>query len=94
MSRPKLRTYDTAKLRTSGKLNLTWLKELYAAYPDKARFFDQKFHRQIGNFDFRTGTKAFRQQIIDGVPEEEIRKSWEPGLAAYKDMRKKYLLYP
>jgi hypothetical protein len=42
-----LRTYDTAKLRTSGKLNLTWLKELYAAYPDKARFFDQKFHRQI-----------------------------------------------
>jgi uncharacterized protein YbbC (DUF1343 family) len=89
-----LRTYDTQKLRASRKLNLTWLKELYAAYPDKARFFDQKFHRQIGNFDFRTGTKAFRQQIIDGVPEEEMRKSWEPGLSRYKEMRKKYLLYP
>ena len=26
--------------------------------------------------------------------EEEIRASWEPGLSEYKQMRKKYLLYP
>jgi uncharacterized protein YbbC (DUF1343 family) len=32
--------------------------------------------------------------ILNGVSEEEIRKSWEPGLSAYKEMRKKYLLYP
>jgi uncharacterized protein YbbC (DUF1343 family) len=34
------------------------------------------------------------RQIIDGTPEAEIRKSWEPGLKAFKEMRKKYLLYP
>jgi hypothetical protein len=28
------------------------------------------------------------------VPEEQIRASWEPGLSEYKQMRKKYLLYP
>jgi uncharacterized protein YbbC (DUF1343 family) len=39
------------------------------------------------------GTSEFRQQIIAGVSEEEIRKSWEPGLSNYKMMRKKYLIY-
>jgi hypothetical protein len=39
------------------------------------------------------GTSEFRQQIIAGVSEEEIRKSWEPGLSNYKKMRKKYLIY-
>jgi uncharacterized protein YbbC (DUF1343 family) len=33
------------------------------------------------------------QQIIDGTSEEEIRKSWEPALSNYKEIRKKYLLY-
>jgi len=40
------------------------------------------------------GVGDFRQQIIDGKSEAEIRASWEPGLSAYKTMRKKYLLYP
>lgn len=31
---------------------------------------------------------------MNGVPEAKIRKSWEPGLSQYKEMRKKYLLYP
>ncbi|MGB7159387.1 MAG: DUF1343 domain-containing protein [Tepidisphaeraceae bacterium] len=89
-----LRHYDVEQLRKSGKLNLSWIKELYAAYPDKARFFDQSYHKQIGNIDKLAGTHEFKQQIIAGVSEEEIRKTWEPGLAAFKEMRKKYLLYP
>jgi hypothetical protein len=28
------------------------------------------------------------------MSEEDIRRSWEPGLSRYKQMRKKYLLYP
>ena len=44
---------------------------------------------------FRTlaGTPTLQQQIIKGLSEEEIMKSWEPELVAYKEMRKKYLLY-
>jgi uncharacterized protein YbbC (DUF1343 family) len=33
------------------------------------------------------------QQIKEGKTEAEIRKRWEPGLTAFKAIRKKYLLY-
>ncbi|GAB4046602.1 exo-beta-N-acetylmuramidase NamZ family protein [Spirosoma litoris] len=89
-----LRKYDTNIFRKTRQLNLQWLMELYKAYPDKARFFDTSYSKQIGNFNFRSGNEALQKQIIAGVSEKEIRKSWEPGLSAYKQMRKKYLLYP
>jgi uncharacterized protein YbbC (DUF1343 family) len=88
-----LRNYDIKKLLKEKKINIQWMKELYAAYPDKAEFFDYTKSKEIGNIDFRTGDSKFRQQIIDNVPEEEIRKSWEPALSQYKEMRKKYLIY-
>lgn len=89
-----LRNYDVEQLRRSKRINLSWMKELYAAYPDKARFFDSSYHRQIGNINHLAGTTQFKEQIVAGVSEDEIRKSWEPGLAAYRELRKKYLLYP
>ncbi|HEX2682958.1 MAG TPA: DUF1343 domain-containing protein, partial [Ferruginibacter sp.] len=45
------------------------------------------------SFDLRAGNSTLRQQIKDGVSEADIRKSWEPKLAAFKATRKKYLLY-
>lgn len=89
-----LRKYDISKLEKSEKLHLNWIMEMYKAYPDKARFFDMSQSKQMGNFDKLAGTENLRKQIIAGASEEEIRKSWEPGLGNYKDMRKKYLLYP
>ncbi|HEU4632773.1 MAG TPA: DUF1343 domain-containing protein [Flavisolibacter sp.] len=89
-----LRNYDVSQLRKTKKINIQWMKELYKAYPYKEKFFDYTLSKEIGNVDFRTGDSKFKQQIIDDVPEEEIRKSWEPGLGNYKEMRKKYLLYP
>ncbi len=89
-----LRNYDADKLLSSRQINLQWLIELYKAYPYKEKFFDFKQSNQIGNFDKLAGTKELKEQIIAGVHEEEIRKSWEPGLSQYKQMRTKYLLYP
>ena len=89
-----LRNYDTASLRKSKQINLKWLIEMYKAYPDKEKFFDMSQSKQMGNFDKLAGTENLKTQIIAGTPEEEIRKSWEPGLSDYKNMRKKYLLYP
>ncbi|MHB1177746.1 MAG: exo-beta-N-acetylmuramidase NamZ family protein [Daejeonella sp.] len=88
-----LREYNTNKLRNTGKINLSWLIELYKAYPYKAKFFDFKQSNQMGNFDKLAGTENLKQQIIEGKSEQEIRDSWEPGLSQYKIMRKKYLLY-
>jgi uncharacterized protein YbbC (DUF1343 family) len=86
--------YDLEKLVPSKQINLSWMKELYAAYPDKKKFFDRSLHEQIGNIDFLAGTPEFKKQIQEGWSEEKIRASWKPGLEKYKRMREKYLIYP
>jgi uncharacterized protein YbbC (DUF1343 family) len=88
-----LRNYDVSQLRKSKKLNLKWMMELYQAYPEKQKFFDKSFSKQINDIDKLAGTRDFKEQIKAGKTEDEIRKSWEPGLTDYKKMRKKYLLY-
>lgn len=82
-----LRNYDTSIFTKSGKINLSWLKEFYAAYPKKDEFFS------AARFDRLAGTKELRKQIIAGTTEEDIRASWEPELSKFKEVRKKYLIY-
>ncbi|MDO6436849.1 DUF1343 domain-containing protein [Cyclobacterium sp. 1_MG-2023] len=89
-----LRDYDTDLLRETGQINLKWIMELYKNSPEKEKFFDGSLSNQMNNIEIQIGSGLFRQQIIDGVPESEIRASWEPGLSNYKSMRKQYLLYP
>ena len=88
-----LRTYDVKELRRSGKLNLQWMIDLYKAYPDKKNFFDRSMSNQINNIDFLAGNREFKEQIAAGKTEDEIRATWQPGLKAFREMRKKYLLY-
>lgn len=88
-----LRTYDTAELRKRKQINLSWLISLYQASPKKEDFFNTKLSKEMGVIERLVGVADFRQQVIDGRSEAEIRASWEPGLSAYKTMRKKYLLY-
>ncbi len=52
-----------------------------------------KFILATNYLDKLYGSNQLRNQLIAGVPEAEIRKSWEPALSQYKRMRKKYLLY-
>lgn len=89
-----LRNYDAEILRQKKEINLEWIMELYQASPNKEKFFDSSLSNQMGTIEKLAGTALFRQQIIDGVSEKEIRASWEPGLSNYKEMRKSYLLYP
>jgi len=89
-----LRNYDVEQLRKSRKINIQWVMELYKASPNKEQFFDSKLSKEMGLVEYRVGSGDFRQQIIDGKSEGEIRASWEPALSNYKAMRKKYLLYP
>ena len=81
-----LRKYNTDFIQKSGKLNLSWLMELYRAFPDKAHFFTAYFTKL-------TGSEQLRKQIEAGKTEAEIRQSWEPALSRYKLMRQRYLLY-
>lgn len=89
-----LRNYDVTQFRKTGQINIKWLMDMYKIYPFKDKFFDVRQSKQMLNIDLLVGTTLFKQQIIEGKTEEEIRKSWEPGLSKYKQMRHKYLLYP
>ncbi len=89
-----LRNYDVNQLRKTRQINLQWIMDLYKAHPYKEKFFDSKLSNQMGTIEKLIGSGEFRHQIIDGKSEKEIRASWEPGLSQYKEMRKKYLLYP
>ncbi|RFS19736.1 DUF1343 domain-containing protein [Chitinophaga silvatica] len=68
------------------KLELKWLISAYHLFPNKDKFFTPFFTKLAGN-------KILQQQIEKGLSEAEIRKSWEPGLAKFKVIRAKYLLY-
>jgi len=89
-----LRDYDVQHLINSRQLNLSWIRELYQKSPEKDKFFDQHFSKEIGSIERLVGVDAFRRQIEGGVSEAEIRKSWEPGLSQYKKIRQKYIIYP
>lgn len=81
-----LKNYDINSVN-GDKINLTWLIEIYKAFPVKEHFFNNYFTRLAG-------TDKLRKQIEAGDSEKEIRASWEPALSNYKIMRKKYLIYP
>ena len=89
-----LRKYDLQELMKKKQINLQWMMELYKNFPNKEKFFDYSQSKEMGNIDKLSGSKLFKEQIIAGKSEAEIRQSWEPGLGQYKTMRKKYLLYP
>ncbi len=71
------------------KFTLKYVLYFYDKMPDKSKFFARPEF-----FDKLAGTDELRKQILAGKTEKEIRESWQPELAAYKQMRKKYLLYP
>lgn len=81
-----LRNYNADSLTKTGHINLGWLISLYNEFPEKDKFFNSFFEKLAG-------TSELRKQIISGMSEEAIRKSWEPELSAFKTMRKNYLLY-
>lgn len=69
------------------KVDLSYLIMFYQKYPDKEKFFTSYFEKLAG-------TAKLKQQIKDGLTEEQIRASWKPGLDEFNAKRKKYLLYP
>jgi len=68
------------------KINLFWILNLYKTCEMKEKFFNNYFNSLAGN-------ETLKKQIMEEKIEEEIRKSWEPGLIKFKETRKKYLIY-
>jgi uncharacterized protein YbbC (DUF1343 family) len=60
---------------------------MHEYFKDSREFFTPYFDKLAGN-------GQLKMQIEEGMPEQEIRKSWENDLDNFMQTRKKYLLYP
>jgi len=74
------------------EINLEWLIRAYRNYEGTKPFWI----KQSGEFwiDKLAGTDELRKQIEQGWTEEKIKESWQNDLNEFKEIRKKYLLYP
>ncbi|HEX2533772.1 MAG TPA: DUF1343 domain-containing protein [Chitinophagaceae bacterium] len=79
----------------NGKLRLDLLINAYKAFPDKPSFFilPKSGNESDAFFNKLAGNATLMQQLKAGATEEEIRRSWEPGLTRFREIRKNYLLY-
>ena len=74
--------------KIDNKIQLKYLIDAYKLFPGKDTFFlKNNFINKLA------GNDKLAQQVKDEKSEAEIRNSWEPGITAFKKIRKKYLLY-
>ncbi|MGE5105982.1 MAG: exo-beta-N-acetylmuramidase NamZ domain-containing protein [Sphingobacteriales bacterium] len=83
--------------KVNSRIQLSWLINAYKLFPDKENFFLKPSAKNPKPEDYffnkLAGNATLMQQIKDGKSEDEIRKSWQPELQKFKEIRKKYLLY-
>ena len=68
------------------KFTMKYILDFYKKAPEKFFTRSDFFNKLAGNADLQ-------EQIKAGWTEEQIRDGWKEELTAYKQMRKKYLLY-
>jgi uncharacterized protein YbbC (DUF1343 family) len=71
---------------TLSHFSLQYLIDFYQKATNKEKYFNSFFEKLAGNDELRN-------QIRSGMTEAQIRETWKKELAAYKDLRKQYLLY-
>jgi len=76
---------DLTAHKDLSQLNLAWLIKANKQNTSK-KFFNAFFTKLAG-------TEKLQQQIEQGTPEKEIRKSWKKELNTFKKTRKNYLIY-
>ena len=88
---PKLKGHlcygkNLTKVLRPNQLELKWLIDAYNNFPKSNIFFLKGFNKIAGN-------SSLKEQLISGVSEIEIRKSWKSKLKIFKKIREKYLIY-
>lgn len=88
-------TNEQVLKNVDNKIQLKYLLEAYKLFPDKENFFIKPKTDRPTDYFFNklAGSDALLNQIKAGKTEKEIRDSWAPGIAEFKKIRKKYLLY-
>ena len=80
---------DLRTLENTPKFTLKYFLDFYNKYEDETEFLTRERWLNL-----LAGTDSMIKQIREGKSEAEILESWQPELEEFKQMRKKYLLYP
>lgn len=83
---------DLRKAEAPQGLTLSYVIDAYLAYRKAGK--GETFFTRPSWFDLLMGTNKVRLGIIAGKDEATIRSEWQKELNQYKEIRKKYLLYP
>jgi len=83
---------DLRKAEAPQGLTLSYVIDAYLAYRKAGK--TETFFTRPSWFDLLMGTNKVRLGIIAGKDEATIRSEWQKELNQYKEIRKKYLLYP
>lgn len=68
------------------KINLDWLMLAYGNLSN-THFFES-------GFNYHAGNALLQEQLKNRVSENDIRESWQADVQAFKEIRRRYLLYP
>lgn len=80
---------DLRELATVPNFTLQYFLDFYRKFE-----FESDFINREKWFDTLAGTPVLLQKIREGLTEKEILQTFEPEINRYKEIRKKYLLYP
>lgn len=78
---------DLSGVEPQACFDLGYLIEMYRNSDKNTFFLKSNFFEKLA------GTASLRKQLQQGLSAKEIRASWAPGLAKFKEIRKKYLIY-
>ena len=81
-----LRSMGVEKVVSERKIILDWIINAYNEIGAGETFFTSYFNTLMGN-------SWVKRDIINGVPENEIRNKWAKDVDEFKKVRAKYLLY-
>lgn len=82
-----LRDFEERFVIDRRELYVEWLLFAYNNMPDEIDFFNSYFTRLVGN-------RQVQSMIESGAGVSAIMRTWERDVADFKQVRRKYLLYP
>lgn len=86
---------SSIRKQLNNKIQLYYLLEAYRLFPEKDKFFilPKSGDPKASFFNKLAGNAILMEQVKAGLDEHAIRKTWEPGLSAFRKIRAKYLIY-
>jgi uncharacterized protein YbbC (DUF1343 family) len=77
------------------KAGVSLMRECYGLAPRAFKWRDPPYEYEPDKMpiDILAGSPTLREQIEEQVPIEAIAESWLPGVRAFEEARKPYLLY-